>query len=141
MSNSSDSATNKFSGVWQSTYVYHSSIRDADIESKHYVRLYPKGDLLIMETIPDKNDSYMLARFNLDGKIATGTWQEGTSPKGDYKGVIYHGAGQLILSDDGKKFTGKWVGFGKKMEIKTGNWQFVYLGEDESVISDRAAGQ
>jgi hypothetical protein len=141
MSNASNSSNNTFSGIWLSTYTYHSSVRDANLESKHYVRAYPKKDLLIMETIPEVNDSYMLARFTLDGNIATGTWQEGTSPKGAYKGVIYHGAGQLIISDDGKSFKGKWVGFGKTMEVKTGDWEFTYLGEDVSVVKDHALGQ
>jgi hypothetical protein len=141
MSKASNSSTNTISGIWLSTYMYHSSMRDKDLEGRHYVRAYPKGDLLIMETIPGANDSYMLARFNLDGNIATGTWQEGTSPKGDYKGAIYHGAGQLVLSEDKKSLKGKWVGFGKTMEVKTGTWEFTYVGEDKSVIKERAPGQ
>jgi hypothetical protein len=141
MNRTIDTPANKFSGIWESTYTYHSSIRDADIDSCHYVYIHPQGDVLVMETVPEINDSYMLARFTLDGKVATGTWQEGTSPKGDYKGVIYHGAGQLILSDDGKSFAGKWVGFGKDMGIKTGTWEFRYLGKDSSVVKGRALGQ
>lgn len=137
----SDNNLSKISGVWLTTYKYHNSHRDVELESKHYVRAYTKDNLIIMETIPEYNDSYMLARFSQDDKILTGTWQEGTDPKGDYEGAIYHGAGQLIVSDDGKSIEGKWVGFGKKMDIKTGKWEFKYLGEDVSSIVDHAQGQ
>jgi hypothetical protein len=41
---------------------------------------------------------------------------------------------QLIISKDHKRMKGKWVGFGKEMEVKTGPWEFIYLGEDESAI-------
>jgi len=139
MSNATDTPT--FPGIWLSKYTYHSSVRDADLESQLYIRIFPKGDVLVMETIPETNDSYLHARFTLDGRVATGTWQESTSPDGDYKGATYHGAGQLILSEDGKSFKGKWVGFGKKMEVKTGPWELTYLGEDMSVIQNRAHGQ
>jgi len=123
-------------GLWRSYYTYRSSDRGEDFESLHYVRLYPKGDSLIMETIPEANEAYMVARLTLDGNVATCSWQESTSPKGDYKGAMYHGAGQLIISEDGKSMKGKWVGFGKNMEVKTGPWEFTYLGDDMSVLDD-----
>lgn len=136
-----DNYSSKISGIWLTTYTYYNSGRDAEFESKHYVRAYSKDNLIIMETIPELNESYMLARFSRDDKILTGTWQEGTNPHGDYQGAIYHGAAQLIISDDGKSIKGKWVGFGKNMDIKTGNWEFQYLGEDVSAILDQAKGQ
>lgn len=131
------------SGIWRSDYTYYSSDRKKDIVAVHYVRILPRKDGFVAETTQEANEAYMLARFSLDGNVATGTWQEGTSPKRDYKGVIYHGAGQLIVSDDGKHLKGKWVGFGKNMEVKTGPWEFTYLGKDVSVLKsvEKAAGQ
>jgi hypothetical protein len=127
---------NQLKGIWRSEYTYRNSDRDADFQSKNYVRLYPKGGELVVESIPDKNKSYLVARFWLDGNVATGSWQEVTSPEGHYQGAIYHGAAQLIIDSSRKSMAGKWVGFGKKMEVKTGPWTFIYLGEDESVIPD-----
>lgn len=121
-------------GIWRSEYTYHNSGRNQDVESIHYVRLYPKDGGLIMETIPEVNHSYMVARFSLDENIATCSWQQTTSPEGDYGGIIYHGAGQLIISDDGKQMSGKWVGFGRNMEVKTGPWKFAYLGDEASIL-------
>lgn len=129
--------SNDFSGIWRSDYTYHNSDQNKDFLSQHYVRLYVKDNQLIAESIPGVNESYMLARFSVDGNIATGSWQEVTDPKGDYEGIIYHGAAQLVVSDDKKNLKGKWVGFGKQMDIKTGPWEFVYLGEDESVLKDQ----
>lgn len=123
------------SGIWRSDYTYRSSSRNAELQNKHYVRLYPKGGELVIESVPGVNDSYLVARFWLDGNVATGSWQEVTSLNGEYKGAIYHGAAQLIIDIDRKRMSGKWVGFGKKMEVKTGPWEFVYLGEDEAVIA------
>lgn len=129
-----NTSVNNLSGIWRSDYVYHSSGKDADLQSRHYVRLYPKGGELVVESISGANSSYLVARFWLDGDVATGSWQEVTSLEGEYNGAIYHGAAQLIIDAERTHMEGKWVGFGKKMEVKTGPWKFTYLGEDESVI-------
>jgi hypothetical protein len=128
--------SNDFSGIWRSDYTYHNSDQDKDFLSQHYVRLYVKDNQLIAESVSDLNESYMLARFSVDGDIVTGSWQEVTDPQGNYQGTIYHGAAQLILSEDKKSLKGKWVGFGKNMEVKTGPWEFVYIGADESALAD-----
>jgi len=129
MDEATNTSINKFSGIWRSDYTYHNSERNEDRLSQHYVRMYPKGNEVVIESVPELNESYTLARFSIDGNVATGSWQEVTDPKGDYQGTIYHGAAQLIVSDDGKSIEGKWVGFGKNMEVKTGPWKFVYIGE------------
>jgi len=136
MNQSSSVLADQLSGIWRTNYTYHSSDRNKDLVSVHYVRVYPKEHGVVIETIPGVNDSYMHARFSLEDNIATGSWQEGTSPEGDYKGVIYHGAAQLIISQDGKHMKGKWVGFGKNMEVKTGPWEFTFLGKDDSILRD-----
>jgi hypothetical protein len=137
------STDNQLTGVWRSDYTYNNSDRGADFQSQHYVRMYPKGGELVIESVPNANESYLVARFWLDGDVATGSWQEITSLKGDYEGTIYHGAAQLIVDKDRKHLKGKWVGFGKKMEVKTGPWEFTYLGKDESALPEgkRAGGQ
>jgi len=133
----------QLSGFWRSEYTYKSSDHHEERKSIQYVRLLPKDHGFVMETVKKVNEAYMLARFSLDGSVATCSWQQSTSPKGDYKGTLYHGAGQLIISDDAKHMSGKWVGFGKNMEVKTGPWEFTYLGDDASVIDklDIATGQ
>lgn len=134
-------ASRSIRGIWSTTYTYHNSARDIDLESKHYVKVRTIDNLVVMETLSDFNDSYMLAKFSQNEDTLTGTWMEKTSTTGDYKGVVYHGAAQLVLSEDSKTIKGKWIGFGKNMEVKTGDWQFIYLGEDPSFILDHAKGQ
>lgn len=97
------------------------------------MRMHPKGGELVVESLPEINDSYLVARFWIDGNVATGSWQEVTSASGEYEGAIYHGAAQLMIGEDRKLMEGKWIGFNKKMEVTTGPWVLTYLGEDVEV--------
>ncbi len=116
-----------FSGVWRSSYIYADKSDSLPL-TEHYVTLYRKGNQLIAESIPNTEGSYMMARFTLDGRIATGSYQSQNSPRSSAKGALYYGAAQLILDDDGKALRGKGVGFGKDLEIKVTNWELVHIG-------------
>lgn len=118
----------ELSGVWKSDYKFRTSEKDSDSESVQYVRMYPRGGELVVETLP--GDDYFVARFWLDGDVATGSWQGISAPESERHGAIYHGAVQMVISKDRTNMKGKWVGFGKKMEVKTGPWQFTYVGEE-----------
>jgi hypothetical protein len=115
-----------FTGIWLSEYTYHSTTKDADINAKGYVRVFEKDTTLVIESVPGLMESYCLLRLTKDGDILTGSWQEHTSPHGDYKGAVYYGAIQMVLSDNGKAMSGQWVGFGKRMDIKTGPWKITF---------------
>ena len=92
------------------------------------MQLFRKGNNLILETIPDVNKSYVLLRLSLEDNLATGTWEDTTEPDGYYKGATYHGAIQLVVSNDGKRMRGLWIGAGKDLTINTGPWEFEYIG-------------
>lgn len=117
-------------GVWESSYSYPSSGRGATFEGHHFVRLYQKEKHLVFESIPETSKSYLVVRLSIDDDIATGSWQEQTETNGYYKGAMYYGALQLVVSEDNKKMVGKWVGFGKDMEVNVGPWEFSYVGKD-----------
>lgn len=119
-----------FSGVWLSTYSFKSGLSGDILETEHYVTLQRIGNQLIVESIPNTNDSYILGRFTLDGRIATGSWQSQNSPLSSTKGGLYYGAAQLVLDADGKALRGMAVGFGRGMEVKASKWQLVHLGHD-----------
>lgn len=129
-----DNNPKPLSGIWRSDVVYQSESRGGEFETHNYMRVYPKGGELVFESVKGVNDSYLVARFWVDGDVATGSWQEVTSQEGHYKGAIYHGAGQVIIDKERKHLKGKWIGFGQHMQVKTGPWELVYLGEDESAI-------
>lgn len=133
------SPISKLAGIWRNDYIYQSSVLNKRLLSRQYVRIYPKGNELIVESIPGYSDAYALARFTVDGNVATGTWQQVTDSRGNYGGAIYHGAAQLLISSDSKSIKGKWVGFGKNMEVKTGPWEFVYVGESTADIDESQA--
>src|SRR5262245_43311111 len=99
-----------FSGVWRSTYRVQSGATKNIVEIEHYVVLYHTGNQLVVESLPNTEGSYLVARFTLDGRIATGSYQSQNAPKSAAKGAIYYGAAQLVLDDDGKALRGKGVG-------------------------------
>lgn len=119
-----------FSGVWRSTYRVPSGPEGKVIENEHYVTMYHHGNQLVVESLPNPQGSYMMARFSLDGRIATGSYHSQNSPKSSVKGAIYYGAAQLILDADGKALRGKGVGFGKDMQVKMSDWELVHVDQD-----------
>ena len=86
---------------------------------------------IVMTSDPTEEGSYMVIRLfvdDVDNQVVTGRWNETTSKAGDYEGAMYTGAGQLILSPDGKHMEGLWAGAGfdhklNKLRIYTGRWQ------------------
>ena len=71
-----------------------------------------------------------MLHLTLTEGIATGSWQEETDPHGYYKGKVYYGAIQVVISPDKRSMDGKWLGFGKDMEVEVGPWAFTYIGEN-----------
>lgn len=116
-------------GIWESTYSYPSSGREGMFEGHHYVRLLQKDHHFVFESLPKVNESYLIVRLSIEDDIATGSWQEQTEPTGYYQGAIYYGAIQLVINEDHTKLSGKWVGFGKDMEVNVGPWEFTYVGK------------
>ena len=114
-----------FSGTWHSVYYYTSSAAPGMFVSEYDVKIHHKDGHLIIESQPSKEESYILLRLSLEGRIATGTWEEHTSPSGSYKGVIYHGALQLVLAEDGQALHGMYIGFDRRMEVRSGHWEIV----------------
>ncbi len=119
-----------YSGVWLSRYEYFSSSRVASFTGLHYVVLLQHGDRLTVRSLPGSADSQLSMDLTIDGNVITGTWVEQTSPAGYYRGARYHGAIQMLVEPTGRRMVGKWVGFGKEMDINTGPWELVF--EDAS---------
>jgi hypothetical protein len=118
---------NLFDGVWHSTYWYPSNERSGEDTSEYEVTVSYDGDQLVLQSQPTETGAYILIRLSVDESVATGTWHETTAPEGDFKGMVYSGALQLIISKDGRSMEGKWVGIGRDYErnrpdIYTGRW-------------------
>lgn len=117
-----DAAAN-LSGIWRSEYAYYSTGRAADFTDVHYVAVHQQEASLSIESLPQSSGSIVTMRLAVDGFTATGTWEERTSPTGYYKGAVYRGAIQLLLSPSGRRMTGRWIGFGKNFQINNGDWE------------------
>src|SRR5260370_14181651 len=112
-----------FSGMWHSKYRVVSGPGKKIIETEHDVVMYYHGNHLIVESLPNAEGAYLMARFTLDGRIATGSYHSQNSPKSAAKQALYYGAAQLILDQDGNALRGKGVGFGKDMQVKMRYWE------------------
>lgn len=124
-----------FSGVWHSCYWYPSNDHDGEDTSEYEVNVHQEGNQLVLQSQPTESGAYILIRLTVDDGLATGTWHETTAPQGSFEGMIYSGAMQLLVSEDGNKMTGKWVGVGRDhqkdaADIYTGRWELT-----RSVIS------
>ena len=117
-------------GVWKSHYRFPSSSREKEFEIDYYVRAHRVDGHIVFATVPGTSSSYVVVRLYFDELVGTGSWQEETDPEGYYKGAVYHGAIQVVASEDHKHLKGQWVGFGKNMQVNTGPWEFTYVGED-----------
>lgn len=127
-------ATYDFSGIWRSSFTYKSSKSgDKEFTVEHYSIIHQKGNRLVIESLP-KADSYRVTRLTLDGRIGTGTWEQQNSEDSSFQGVRYWGVAQVVVDEDGKGMRGKWAGFGRNMQVKTGPWEIVRIGKSISDI-------
>lgn len=122
-----------FSGKWESRYWYPSNDHDGEDVSEYVLNANQTNNRLRMTSLPTADGSYMTVRLNIENGLATGAWQESTAPEGEFQGLVYSGAMQLIISDDGKRMDGKWVGIGREKlddgtydpQIYTGKWELI----------------
>ncbi|MFF5070057.1 helix-turn-helix domain-containing protein [Micromonospora olivasterospora] len=115
-----------YAGVWLSRYQYYSSGRGESFAGQHFVVVLQHGDRLTARSLPGSAASSLSLDLTVDGSVVTGTWVEQTDPGGYYRGARYHGAIQLLAEPTGRRMAGKWVGFGKDMDVNTGPWDLVF---------------
>jgi transcriptional regulator with XRE-family HTH domain len=120
------SATANYSGVWLSRYEYYSSGRGDTFTGLHYVVVLQHGSRLTVRSLPESAASSLSMDLTVDANVITGTWVEQTDEGGYYRGARYHGAIQMLAEPTGRRLAGKWVGFGKDMDINTGPWELVF---------------
>ena len=73
--------------------------------------------------------------LTVDGNVLTGTWAEETEADSYYRGARYHGAIQLLAEPTGRRLAGKWVGFGKEMDVNTGPWELTFEDASTSKVT------
>lgn len=125
-----------FTGLWRCTYWFPSNTHDGEDASEYIVDIHQQGQQLVAQSLPNKIEAYMLVRLSVDDNIVTGTWHETTSPHGEFKGMLYSGAMQLLLNEDYTRMEGKWVGVGRDhakntADIYDGRWLLERLPKDQ----------
>jgi hypothetical protein len=119
-------ARGNYSGVWLSRYEYFSSGRGDTFTGLHFVVVLQHGNRLTVRSLPGSADSSLTMDLTVDGNVITGTWVEQTAEDSYYRGARYHGAIQLLAEPTGRRLAGKWIGFGKEMDVNTGPWELVF---------------
>ncbi|NLU75761.1 XRE family transcriptional regulator [Streptomyces sp. HNM0575] len=122
-------AAENYSGIWLSRYEFFSSGREATFKGAHFVVLLQHGSQLKGHSLEGASlnpDSPLSLDLRIDRNVVTGTWAEQTATDGYYRGARYHGAIQLLVEPTGRRMVGKWVGFGKDMDVNTGPWELVF---------------
>jgi hypothetical protein len=113
-------------GVWLSRYEYFSSSRGDTFTGLHHVVLLQHGNRLTVRSLPRSAESVLTMDLTVDGNVITGTWMEQTGESSYYRGARYHGAIQMLVEPTSRRIAGKWVGFGKEMDVNTGPWELVF---------------
>jgi hypothetical protein len=109
-------------GIWLSTYTWHSDSRGADFTERHHCTILHRGGYLAVRSLP-RQVSQMSAGLWAENGHATGAWAQRTAA-----GRHYSGAAQLEIHPAGTVLSGKWVGFGARPgEINTGDWLFALI--------------
>ena len=121
-----------FPGIWICRYWYPNTKHDnREDVSEYRVRIDHKGTGYVVHSISGMGEaegSHMEARFTVDGALVTGTFMEGTSPNGDWIGMTYKGAFQLLLNDEHTRMDGQWVAAGYnngQPKVFNGRWEIV----------------
>lgn len=123
----------QFAGTWRCKHRYPSRDDTGEDLSENVMKADVKGNYLVLHSEPNAEGSYMFIRLAIDDLLATGSWHETASVDGSFNGAMYSGAGQLIISDDGKRMKGKWAGIGydhaaNESKIYTGDWELAKEG-------------
>lgn len=124
-------------GIWLSEYEYDSTGRGATFTNRHRVRILHRGAHLTARSLPRSRSAVSLDLWQ-NGQVVTGTWAEVTETDGYYRGATYHGGLQMLVELTERRMTGKWVGFGRDMEVNVGPWSLTLIDSD---VGDAAIGQ
>lgn len=114
-------------GIWLSRYEFESAGRGV-LSNQHYVMVLQRGAHLMARSLP-VSASRLSLELDVNGQVVTGTWTEQTSREGYYGGAVYNGAIQMLLAPTEHSMAGKWVGFGRRLEMKTGAWSLELVAD------------
>ena len=132
-----DETKHVLSGTWQCTHWYPSEDDSNEESMTHVMTAHQHGNTLVLQSVPDGEQSYLLVHLNVDGSVASGSWHETTRRQDGYDGPEYSGAGQLVISPDGKSMAGLWAGAGfdhklSKMRVYTDKWEIKRVAEADA---------
>ncbi|HSX29373.1 MAG TPA: hypothetical protein VLE73_02320 [Candidatus Saccharimonadales bacterium] len=114
MTNTNDS----FVGKWRCQYTYPSLAHNGHDSGEFELQAYKRGSQLLFESVPNDEGSSLLVRMSVDGRVASGNWEEHTSPTGSYNGTMFTGTFQLQVDAANQRMAGKWAGVQHDKDLK-----------------------
>lgn len=123
--------------TWRFTHWYPNKDDTAELKGEYMMHGHRQDDTLVLQSDPDTSGAYLLVRLNISGQVASGSWHETAAANGEFAGVEYSGAGQLLITDDGEQMEGLWVGAGidpavQKLRLYTNKWELVRIPNNGS---------
>lgn len=116
----------KVDGLWLSVY-WRNGRSEGTKPHVHLVKIVSIGKRVFCEAIAGQGHKYSIsARFSND-QYLTGDW-ENLDPN-----VVYRGAVQLRLREDGVCMSGKWIGWNSRGGINSGPWFVVKIPNSEDL--------
>jgi hypothetical protein len=123
-----------FPGIWSCRYWYPDTKHDnREAVSEYRIRIERHDGGYVVQSLQHAGEaegSHLEGRFTLDGILVTGTFMENTSPSGDWAGMTYKGAFQLILNEDNTRMNGLWVATGYnngQPKLFSGRWELALV--------------
>jgi hypothetical protein len=119
---------NEFTGTWVCRHWWPSNNHDGEDTSACDVVAEQTGNRVVFQSRPDDHGTYILVRLRFEGNFARGSWSENADPNGEFAGKLYSGVMEMIVDDDKRRISGKWVGIGQdvinnKPDVFTGRWE------------------
>lgn len=119
------------SGEWHCRYWYENTKHNNRVDTSDYtVRITCLGRDYVFHSLPNRGEapgSQIEGRFTVDNNLVMGSWQESTSPQGEWMGMTYKGAFQLLIDAGGQRIAGLRVTTAYNNgnpKITTNRWEF-----------------
>ena len=109
-------------GIWKSTYRFPSKGKQK--YENQIMRLRHIGPYVVGENLVEQHHKHRLVGRFRNGNYYTGTWDNIA------EGELWHGSFQFVLSPDGTRMYGWWLGFDSESVVRSGPWAWKLENRD-----------
>lgn len=119
------------SGEWHCCYWYENTKHNNCLDTSEYTVTIERSERgFVLHSRPNEDGSHLEARLKVDANMVMGTWLENTAPSGEWAGMMYKGAVQLLANDDGSQLKGLWIATvhnNANPKVSGGRWEMTRI--------------